>query len=231
MLEFSVQHAEVALSTASEDVGDGIRGHENDTESLQLLSHLGEWSFINTLRRARVLVKNRDEIMSEESRFTRDASRSSRGQRLHDMRRADCYGVSRRCYRPTSCNYQQAAEKGGSFECCAPGADRRADGDDADLDDRRVLVFCRGMLHADVDHDDIHGSGEHARRTGQRVRGERNRGTIRMAVSTALSTASLTGAVRVVQRPGYSCARTAVGQAWIREGNPQKHRGALASPG
>lgn len=88
------------------------------------------------------------------------------------------------------------------------------------------------MLHADVDHDDVHRSGEHARRTGQqRVRGERNRGTIRMAVSTALSTASLTGAVCVVQRPGYTCARTAVGQAWIREGNPQKHWGALASPG
>ncbi|XP_076222407.1 uncharacterized protein LOC116428167 isoform X1 [Nomia melanderi] len=31
---------EIALSTAAEDVGDGIRGHENDTESLQLLSHL-----------------------------------------------------------------------------------------------------------------------------------------------------------------------------------------------
>ncbi|XP_031835308.1 uncharacterized protein LOC116428167 isoform X4 [Nomia melanderi] len=32
MLEFSIQHAEVALSTAAEDVGDGIRGHENDTD-------------------------------------------------------------------------------------------------------------------------------------------------------------------------------------------------------
>lgn len=31
MLEFSVQHAEVALSTAAEDVGDGIQGHDNDT--------------------------------------------------------------------------------------------------------------------------------------------------------------------------------------------------------
>ncbi|XP_017791756.1 PREDICTED: uncharacterized protein LOC108573792 [Habropoda laboriosa] len=40
MLEFSVQHAEVALSTAAENVGDGIQGHDNDTESLQLLSHL-----------------------------------------------------------------------------------------------------------------------------------------------------------------------------------------------
>ncbi|XP_012140289.1 uncharacterized protein LOC100878706 isoform X3 [Megachile rotundata] len=32
MLEFSVQHAEVALSTATEDVGDGIQGHDNDTD-------------------------------------------------------------------------------------------------------------------------------------------------------------------------------------------------------
>ncbi|XP_006558233.1 uncharacterized protein LOC107995915 isoform X7 [Apis cerana] len=32
MLEFSVQHAEVALSTAAEDVGDGIQGHDNDTD-------------------------------------------------------------------------------------------------------------------------------------------------------------------------------------------------------
>ncbi|XP_029044154.1 uncharacterized protein LOC117601875 isoform X3 [Osmia lignaria lignaria] len=40
MLEFSVQHAEVALSTATEDVGDGIQGHDNDTESLRFLSHL-----------------------------------------------------------------------------------------------------------------------------------------------------------------------------------------------
>ncbi|XP_032663297.1 uncharacterized protein LOC116840565 isoform X5 [Odontomachus brunneus] len=31
MLEFSVQHAEVALSTAT-DVGDGHQGHENDTD-------------------------------------------------------------------------------------------------------------------------------------------------------------------------------------------------------
>ncbi|XP_006558229.1 uncharacterized protein LOC107995915 isoform X3 [Apis cerana] len=30
----------IALSTAAEDVGDGIQGHDNDTESLQLLSHL-----------------------------------------------------------------------------------------------------------------------------------------------------------------------------------------------
>ncbi|XP_076632171.1 uncharacterized protein LOC143347130 isoform X1 [Colletes latitarsis] len=40
MLEFSIQHAEVAFSTAAEEVGDGIQGHDNDTESLQLLSHL-----------------------------------------------------------------------------------------------------------------------------------------------------------------------------------------------
>ncbi|XP_076172482.1 uncharacterized protein LOC143149195 isoform X5 [Ptiloglossa arizonensis] len=40
MLEFSIQHAEVAFSTAAEDVRDGIQGHDNDTESLQLLSHL-----------------------------------------------------------------------------------------------------------------------------------------------------------------------------------------------
>ncbi|XP_011685523.1 PREDICTED: uncharacterized protein LOC105448566 isoform X4 [Wasmannia auropunctata] len=32
MLEFSVQHAEVALSAATEDVGDGPQGHENDTD-------------------------------------------------------------------------------------------------------------------------------------------------------------------------------------------------------
>ncbi|XP_066591106.1 uncharacterized protein [Prorops nasuta] len=40
MLEFSVQHAEVALSTAPEDVADGLQGHDNDTDSLQSLSHL-----------------------------------------------------------------------------------------------------------------------------------------------------------------------------------------------
>ncbi|XP_053986966.1 uncharacterized protein LOC128889958 isoform X3 [Hylaeus anthracinus] len=32
MLEFSIQHAEVAFSTATEDVGDGIQGHDNDTD-------------------------------------------------------------------------------------------------------------------------------------------------------------------------------------------------------
>ncbi|KAG7211777.1 hypothetical protein KM043_011014 [Ampulex compressa] len=40
MLEFSVQHAEVALSTAAENVADGSQGHDNGTDSLQLLSHL-----------------------------------------------------------------------------------------------------------------------------------------------------------------------------------------------
>ncbi|XP_076632172.1 uncharacterized protein LOC143347130 isoform X2 [Colletes latitarsis] len=32
MLEFSIQHAEVAFSTAAEEVGDGIQGHDNDTD-------------------------------------------------------------------------------------------------------------------------------------------------------------------------------------------------------
>lgn len=128
---------------------------------------------------------------------------------------------------------QQAAEKGGSLERGPSGVGGGPDRDVAGLDDRPPLAPRRGLLHSGLDDHDVDRPWEqHRRGPGQRLRHGESRGSVRMAVSASVSTATLAdAAVRVVQRPGYPCTRATVGQAWIREGLPQEYRWTLASPG